>query len=403
MQFETDHTGLRMVMIADDFTGALDTGVKMSSHGARVRVVPYTAPEAHAETDVLVIDAETRHLTAEEAYRRVAALCETFREAPCFYLKTDSALRGRIGASMKAAMDTLGLNRAAFAPAYPAMNRVTRGGCQLIDGQTLRSSSFAADVLNPVAADSIGELLAGAGLATLGASAACPPPDTPGRAVVVYDAETDDDLAAIARSLRETNALRLTAGCAGFAEALAPVLGFSLPRQAASFRPERLMVVCGSLNRVTRAQVDGSRALGFAQMTFNATLTVEDEAWFSQARSLMAQGRNMVILTSDEGPANSDFQERSRMLQRSGGQALLKMLAMPEMEGYTVMIIGGDTLMGFMREAGFPEIRIREEVIPGVVCFTMTISGRERPFLSKSGGFGRDTLFAEILKESGND
>ena len=402
MHFETNHAGLRMVILADDFTGALDTGVKMSSHGAQVRVVPYTTPEAQAETDVLVIDAETRHLSPEEAYRRVATLCEAFREAPCIYLKTDSALRGRIGASMRAAMDTLNLRWAAFAPAYPAMNRVTRGGCQLIDGKTLSGSSFAADVLNPVAADSISELLAPAGLPTVSASAACPPPDTPERVVVVYDAETDDDLSAIARSLQETGALRLTAGCAGFAEALAPVLGFGASRKAAAFRPERLMVFCGSLNRVTREQVDESRALGFVQMTFSAALTVEDEAWFSHARSLMAKGRNIVIVTSDEGPASSDFEERSRMLQRCGGQALLKLLAMPEIEGYTVMIIGGDTLMGFMREAGFPEIRIREEVIPGVVCFTMRMNGRERPFLSKSGGFGRDTLFAEILKESGN-
>ena len=55
-------TMLSLLIIADDFTGALDTGVYFAESGVRVKVVtdteyPFDAPEAK----VLVVDAETRH------------------------------------------------------------------------------------------------------------------------------------------------------------------------------------------------------------------------------------------------------------------------------------------------------------------------------------------------------
>ena len=45
---------------------------------------------------VLVVDAQTRHLDGEEAYRKVWSLVKAAKEAkiPYIYKKTDSGLRG---------------------------------------------------------------------------------------------------------------------------------------------------------------------------------------------------------------------------------------------------------------------------------------------------------------------
>ena len=54
----------RLLMIADDFTGALDTGVQFAARGARTCVVTdpaYDFTRAKEEIQVLVLDAETRH------------------------------------------------------------------------------------------------------------------------------------------------------------------------------------------------------------------------------------------------------------------------------------------------------------------------------------------------------
>ena len=61
---------VKLLIIADDFTGALDTGVQFAAGGAETRVVTnveYDFESAGEEVQVLVLDAETRHLKKEEA------------------------------------------------------------------------------------------------------------------------------------------------------------------------------------------------------------------------------------------------------------------------------------------------------------------------------------------------
>ena len=96
---------IHLFVIADDFTGALDTGVQFASYGAATKVIVGTglqALEADAQTQVLVVDAETRHLPAAQAYDTVYRLVRWAKEKKigCIYKKTDSALRGNIGAEL---------------------------------------------------------------------------------------------------------------------------------------------------------------------------------------------------------------------------------------------------------------------------------------------------------------
>ena len=74
--YETNIGGeklIRLLIIADDLTGALDTVVQFAASGAATRVVTninYDYSEAE-EVKVLVMDAETRHLDSREAYQVV--------------------------------------------------------------------------------------------------------------------------------------------------------------------------------------------------------------------------------------------------------------------------------------------------------------------------------------------
>jgi uncharacterized protein YgbK (DUF1537 family) len=79
------------------------------------------------ETTVLVIDAETRHVSPDQAYRKVFAVAKDAREAgiPYIYKKTDSALRGNIGSELEAAYRAAGEPFLSFVPALPQMRRQT--------------------------------------------------------------------------------------------------------------------------------------------------------------------------------------------------------------------------------------------------------------------------------------
>ena len=91
---------VKLLMIADDFTGALDTGVQFAVRGAKTCVVTdpdYDFSHTRADVQVLVLDAETRHLEAEKAYKTVFRVVKDALEAGFSYVykKTDSALRDR--------------------------------------------------------------------------------------------------------------------------------------------------------------------------------------------------------------------------------------------------------------------------------------------------------------------
>ena len=61
------------------------------------------------------------------------------------------------------------------------------------------------------------------------------------------------------------------------------------------------------------------------------------------------------------------------------------------------VVIGGDTLMGFLSQLERPDIMLEGEVVPGVVSFSVNMAGRRVRMLSKSGGFGSPTLLRDVL------
>ena len=156
---------IQILMIADDFTGALDTGVQLASTGAKTRVIASSSADLRESghgAEVLVVDAETRHLPPERAFEVVAGIT---RQAiglgiPYIYKKTDSALRGNIGAELEAMMRASGEEQLPFVPAFPQIGRTTTGGVHYIDGVPVSESVFGRDPFEPVRHSEIRELIA---------------------------------------------------------------------------------------------------------------------------------------------------------------------------------------------------------------------------------------------------
>ena len=146
---------VKLLIIADDFTGALDTGVQFAARGAATRVITdpaFAFAGAEPGLQVLVLDAETRHVAPEQAYAVVRQTTERALAAnvECIYKKTDSALRGNIGAELAAVMDAAGADRLPFIPAFPKTHRTTKDGVHLIDGVPVAQSVFGQDPFEPV-------------------------------------------------------------------------------------------------------------------------------------------------------------------------------------------------------------------------------------------------------------
>lgn len=407
---------IELLIIADDFTGALDTGVQFAAHGATTRVVvdgTFDPGYAAADVQVLVLDAETRHRSPREAYEAVFRIVASAVEArvPFIYKKTDSGLRGNIGSELAAVLDAAEAKVLPFIPAFPAMNRTTRKGVHYVEGLPVAQSVFGRDPFEPVKFSDVRSVIA---QQTERRSAAVEVGQEPvGWGIHVYDAETDDDLLRIGRSLGREG-LRLSAGCAGFASVLVDILGLrgnppEVPRLPSSF-----LVVCGSVNPVTRLQMDCAEQCGFWRVRLNMEQKL-DPSWLESGECAssvqdwllrLKQVGRMILESGDpeEGLNTQRFaaqnglsMERVRVGISSALATLTKAL-MDSGLNATLMSIGGDTLLALMQAVGVRELVPVCEVAEGVVLTSFRYGSEDYCIVTKSGGFGEPDLLCRLAE-----
>lgn len=408
-----------LLIIADDFTGALDTGVQFAARGIKTRVVVGAdAALTHQNADVLVVDTETRHLPAAQAYAAVEGLVQRAKYAGFAYLykKTDSALRGNVGAELTALLSASGSRQLAFLPAFPQMNRVTKNGVQYIDGVPVTESPFGVDPFEPVRHAAVTDLLAeqtdlpAASFPALAADGSVPAED----GILVFDAATVDELRSTGRALLNNGGLRVLAGCAGFGAVLPELLGLGGADVTCPALDPRLLVICGSVNAITLAQLDKAEQAGFTRLRLTPHQKLMPDYWRSAdgrmtldhiEETLAAHPYN-IIETNDEGgneptatAANALGLTREEMRVRiaSGiGQLVGALFASPAVG--TLLLTGGDTLLQCMNSVGVHELEPICEMEHGVVLARFGCGGTTRYVITKSGGFGQADLLTALAK-----
>ena len=103
---------IKLLIIADDLTGAIDSGVHFATKGIKTKVFPDSSfylplDQLDKSVEVIVLNTESRHLSPSEAAERVSRATRTGLKAGVniIYKKTDSTLRGNIGAELEALME----------------------------------------------------------------------------------------------------------------------------------------------------------------------------------------------------------------------------------------------------------------------------------------------------------
>lgn len=405
---------VKLLVIADDFTGALDTGVQFRARGTLIRIGGQLSPELldSSGLQVLIVDAETRHMSPRDAYDTVGAIVSAAERAgvPCIYKKTDSALRGNIGSELTAMLRAAGQARLHFIPAFPRMDRRTEGGVHYIGGTPVAESVFGADPFEPVRFSGVREIIASQSDAAVHVVARGGRAE--GEGIFAYDARTDADLRRIAGELREAGELRLLAGCAGFASVLPELLELELESGGLPGLDPRLLTVCGSINPITLGQLAAAERAGVPRIRLTPRQKLESgwlespegreavAAWLERIQpadsALLDCGGNEDRLATNDYARQMGLtgeQSRQRISAVMGGalQALLD-LGLER----TLLVTGGDTLLAFMARIGQDTLVPLGEVVPGVVLSQVRYRGVTYNIMSKSGGFGAETLIADL-------
>ena len=411
-----------LLIVADDITGALDTGVQLVKRNIPVRILldPGCADWDSPDYPVLALAPETRRLSPAGAYRAAASIFQQARGLgiPYIYKKTDSALRGNIGAELQAMADAFGNEPICFAPAFPAAGRVTRDGIHSINGVPVADSPFGQDPFTPVTMSFIPAWLKEKGLTnpsrvmTEGVAADALPWGAMEGVILVYDAESDARLCQIASSAQK-NSIRLLAGCAGFAQALPLLIGHKgkppLPHallcNSHSISGDALTVFSGSLNRITAEQIGYAVRHGFKQMNLSGRiLSGGGREGLPGLHCADATAGPDAFLMDDTivntAPADAtsigdtytleDSREVSERLCMVAERLLRRR------PGLFWMVVGGDTLMALMRRLAIQSIIPLCEIEAGVVLARATPG--DYLFAAKSGGLGSVDVFLKVKR-----
>ncbi len=418
---------VRLVIIADDFTGALDTGVQFSKNAVNTLILQYKDldfSKIDESVQVVVVDTESRHVSGKEAAARVKeAAVKALRAGVCFfYKKTDSALRGNIGSELLAVMEATGAGELMFIPAYPDAGRTTVNGCQFINRIPIDETSFSRDPLDPVTSCYIPHIIknqADIKVTVTGRDdmdKVCIPGDAENneKEIFVFNAETNGEMTEIAGFLKGERKLRLTAGCAGFANTLLEVLDLEK-----SYRPEahrtkgRMLTVCGSINEFSLQQVKYAENNNFSSVTFNTCHKLkhgffkagEGKEWKDRIVEMLDDGRDVIVKTIDSEDDEEDCREHARKLQidedmipyvisKNIGDLVGEVASKTRLG--TLIVFGGDTAAEVVESLGFYGVAPQDEILTGVVLSEALGKGENVNLITKSGGFGQEDVLVNI-------
>jgi D-threonate/D-erythronate kinase len=390
------------VVIADDLTGAADTGVGFTRAGFSAAIV--FSPGAQLDGDVLVFSSESRHASASEARRLTRSLLPAARDAAYVYKKVDSTLRGNPGPELAEMVSGLGVEKVLVAPAFPAQGRTTVSGFQRVHGELLESTPFgregaSSDLCQTFSACGLPVRQVSLEILRSGAAVLQDLFAAPGPALLVGDAQTDADLQALVAAALQAG-IRLFCGSAGLAAVLAghfPKNNTSGGAQPFPKRAGPILVVAGSRNPVTAGQVDTARVAGLPVLALDPDFEASphpDAAWLADAVGAhLSRGQDVVLaLAGSQDSCLGPAAVAQRLGRWAGFFASAHTLG-------GLVLTGGDIARASLSALDAGGIRLYGEVQPGIPLGTVVAGAQPGlPVITKAGGFGTPDALVQAIQ-----
>lgn len=404
---------VKLLIIADDFTGALDTGVQFSKYGLKTQVISNFRFDEKIlqEVQIVIINSNSRLLPSREAYEKVHALVSWAKSKKIEYIfkKTDSALRGNIGSELEAVVDVYPDENVYFFPAYPRIGRVVKNGTSYISGVLLEESVFSRDPYEPVTESYVPDIIKQQSDVDVKVIAYDAKPDWDNdvkNSIYVIDSLNSSDITVRLNELKNTSRIKLLAGCTALAEKLVKVIFDVKEEMKIKLSSDKMYIACGSLNEITKKQITYAGDCDFKRIQIIDQIDELDEGIKPLKKKIIkAIEEDSQIIVDTFNFKVSDKQIISENNIRDYIAKIHGLLAeevLSQFNDIILLVTGGDTLMGVMNQLGINQIRPLIEIEEGVVVSEIIYKGQSRYIISKSGGFGTDDVFCRIAKQNIN-
>lgn len=417
---------VEIAVIADDLTGAADTGVQCSPHFADTTLLSYRnlPPDPQAfSSQALAVYTNTRSMKAENARKRLGSLA---RQLLAFqprrvYKKVDSCLRGNIGAEVDVVMDEMGFELSFIAPAFPAMGRVTLHDIHMVHGRPVAETELSGDPVTPVRESRLSRVIASQSRYAVGhvdlrflegdsdaMVAEVNRLATTGARHIAFDAVRQTQLDRVARIALESSKNILFVGSAGLARGLMchfPKRGIPKGDKEGPFVKGGHLLICGTLAEPTRLQISALlEAYPYQVISLPAPLLLDpvkrgDLLLKAKHAQRLLSKHNLIIRVEAQETGKLPAAKTPSRRKAEGIVRTLGLFVAEVLRGKSpasLFLSGGDTASAVLEAIGARGIRLQGEIVPGMPQGTLLGGPMEGlPAVTKAGAFGqRDALVA---------
>ncbi|WP_414442754.1 four-carbon acid sugar kinase family protein [Burkholderia sp. 22PA0106] len=398
-----------LLIVADDLSGAADCAIAFAAAGRRT-VVSLDASVPVRPAAVVAVDTDTRRLTPAEAAQRAADAWQAL-QAPGrrLYKKIDSTLRGNWAAEVAALAALAG--PAIVAPAFPATGRTVRDGRVMVRGvpleetETWQLDNAGQDAALRAMLESAGLRVEHVALETLRAAPQriaelLAEMAQGGASAIVVDAETGEDLAAIARVTAAIDAPFFWVGSGGLSRELADLPDLFAAQRESAAEPVAqtpadaavagpLLALVGSLSAISERQCVLLRTeAGIAEFIVPPAVLREGSghaqwrAWHDRIGACLRGQQDAIVRIGRDDAF--DPAEGSHL-----SNALAALVA-PYVDGLGGLIVtGGETARAMLAAARIGGLELACEIEAGV-ALGRPADGLGPRVVTKAGAFGTE-------------
>lgn len=424
---------MKLAIIADDLTGANDSGVQLARHGLKTSVLFDMDEDNIRHYDAVVFDTDSRSITQEEAYQRVSGAAKFLTKAgfETIFKKMDSTMRGNIGAEVDALYDVVKPDFMMIAPGYPKNNRTILNAVHYLNGVPLGETEIANDPKTPVTLSYLPDLLKLQTKYEVGEISVSDLEAGKDHVenklnnfkknsipYVLVDSTKELHLELILQITKQLSYTFAWAGSAGIANYLPEHYGISSTQVELTIAENQgpILTVVGSVNKNSRAQlrqlleqtdVYPVQFKSYKAVSDQSERDAEMDRVYEEVKSRALEGKDIVIYSTAEqtdieqarttGESRGlNHTEVSNEIVRAIGEVCARLLEKGYFKG--VSMTGGDTAKQICMKWNISGFELLDELEIGVPI-SKFIGVNDLHVITKAGGFGKPDVFVHAIQK----